>query len=70
MSEALSEPLPPDLLSAGTVARILGVSKAYIYELAQTWQPDDLRIPSIRIGRVVRFKATDVERYIEERRAA
>jgi predicted DNA-binding transcriptional regulator AlpA len=42
-----------------------------VYELAARWQPEYLRLPSVKLGeRQVRFRPADVERYIEERASA
>lgn len=56
--EALLEPL----LDAGDVAAAFKVSKRTIYELAAAGA-----IPSVRIGRAVRFRVRDVRALIEGR---
>lgn len=48
------------LVDARTVAEHLGVSPQLIYHLAGRGE-----IPSYHIGRLVRFKLTDVERWLE-----
>jgi excisionase family DNA binding protein len=55
------------LLRPNDVARILAVSRAWVYEAART-----RRIPSIRIGGPdgpLRFVPEDVERWLDEARA-
>jgi excisionase family DNA binding protein len=57
-----------DLLRPAEVARKLGVSRTWLYDAAKTG-----RIPSIRLGGPegpVRFIEADVERWLEEARAA
>jgi excisionase family DNA binding protein len=49
-----------DLLTPDEVARILRVPKSWVYShLSQ--------LPTIRLGRYVRFKRSDVNRFLEER---
>jgi excisionase family DNA binding protein len=57
------------LLTAQDVARILRVSVAWVYDHADRKRP---RLPSVRLGKAVRFRLEDVERFIEamSRRAA
>jgi excisionase family DNA binding protein len=58
------------LLTADDVAALLAVDRKRVYELAARWQPEYLRLPSVKLGeRQVRFRASDVERYIAERAA-
>jgi hypothetical protein len=39
------------LLTADDVARLLAVDRKRVYELAAGWQPEPLRLQSIRFGR-------------------
>ena len=48
-----------DLLTADEVARILRVPKSWVYSHLS-------EIPIIRLGRYVRFRRSDVERFLEE----
>jgi excisionase family DNA binding protein len=49
-----------NLLTADEVAGILRVPKSWVYShLSQ--------LPTIRLGRYVRFKRSDVDRFLEER---
>ena len=50
------------LLKSGEVAEILQVSKAHAYVLMKRGV-----IPSIRIGKIVRVRLEDLERYINEK---
>jgi len=47
------------LLTIAEVAQRLGLARSYVYELARTKQ-----IPVMRVGRYVRVKASEVERFI------
>ena len=56
------------LLTADDVAELLAVDRKRVYELAARWQPDHLRLPSVKLGaRQVRFLLAEVERYVAER---
>jgi excisionase family DNA binding protein len=48
------------LIDAAPVAQALGVSVKRCYELARTGM-----IPSVRIGRQIRFRPTSVQTFIE-----
>ena len=50
------------LLKGAEVAKILQVSKAHAYVLMKRGE-----IPTIRIGKIVRVKLEDLERYINEK---
>jgi excisionase family DNA binding protein len=52
------------LLKPAEVAEILQVSKAYAYVLMNRGE-----IPSVRIGKIVRVRLEDLERYIKEKTA-
>lgn len=55
---------PPDpdrLLTAAEVSRLLHISRSLLYDLIQ--QGD---IPSLHIGRAVRFRWQDLQEYIRE----
>jgi len=49
-----------NLLTADEVAGILRVPKSWVYSHLT-------ELPTIRLGRYVRFKRSDVERFLEER---
>ncbi len=49
-----------NLLTADEVAGILRVPKSWVYSHLS-------ELPTIRLGRYVRFKRSDVERFLEER---
>jgi excisionase family DNA binding protein len=51
------------LLSAEEVARILNVSTAWVYDHADRKRP---LIPSVRLGKAVRFRPEDLEQFIRE----
>jgi excisionase family DNA binding protein len=50
------------LLTVEEVARVLHVSTGWVYDHADRKQP---LIPSVRLGKAVRFRARDVEKFIE-----
>lgn len=52
------------LLKSEEVAEILQVSKAHAYVLMKRGE-----IPSVRIGKIVRVRLEDLERYISEKAA-
>jgi excisionase family DNA binding protein len=52
------------LLKPAEVAEILQVSKAYAYVLMNRGE-----IPLVRIGKIVRVRLEDLERYIKEKTA-
>jgi excisionase family DNA binding protein len=49
-----------NLLTADEVAGILRVPKSWVYSHLS-------ELPTIRLGRYVRFKRSDVDRFLEER---
>jgi excisionase family DNA binding protein len=51
------------LLTAEEVARILSVSAAWVYDHADRKRP---LIPSVRLGKAVRFRPEDLQKFIEE----
>lgn len=58
----------PTLLRPNDVARLLSVSRAWVYEAARTG-----RIPSFRLGSddgPLRFVAADIEQWLAESRAS
>ncbi len=48
------------LYRAAEAAELLGLSKQAVYQMAA-----EERLPSVRIGRCVRFRACDLERWVE-----
>jgi excisionase family DNA binding protein len=58
-----------ELLDVRDVARVLNVKVGRVYALAESRDPA-VRLPSVRIGRLLRFRAADVERYVDERVAS
>jgi excisionase family DNA binding protein len=52
-----AETVPPRLLTVPEVAEILRVSRDYVYSVQH-------RIGRVRLGRAVRFRLEDVERFI------
>jgi excisionase family DNA binding protein len=49
------------LLDAGQVAEKLAMQKDYVYALAR-----ENRIPHLRFGRTLRFRAEAIDRWLEE----
>jgi excisionase family DNA binding protein len=58
------ELLDRPLLSPADVAKLLGIKRSTVYELARVG-----RIPSLRIGRAVRFLRADLEAWIQDQRS-
>ena len=50
------------LLTAEEVARILNVSTAWVYDHADRKRP---QVPSVRLGKAVRFRPEDVLTFID-----
>ncbi len=53
-------PIDGNLLTADEVAGILRVPRSWVYSHLT-------ELPTIRLGRYVRFKRSDIERFLEER---
>ncbi len=62
-SNGVAPPVGIRLLRAEEVALMLGCSHWYVYALAQRKE-----LPSIHIGRAVRFEYKTVEEFIDQRR--
>ena len=56
-----------DLLTADEIARLLKVSTQLIYNLSSLKLPVSQRLPSLKIGRLRRFKYEEVLQYFEDR---
>jgi excisionase family DNA binding protein len=54
---------PFRLLTANEVAEMLHVSAAWVYDHADRKRPV---IPSVRLGKAVRFRPADVQKFIED----
>jgi excisionase family DNA binding protein len=55
---------PPELLlTPGDVAKWLGVSAAWVRDHATRKQP---RLPVVRLGKLMRFKAAEVEQFLKD----
>ena len=52
-----------DLLSISQAATLLNISKSTLYKWAEL-----RKIPSVKLGRCVRFDIADVEKWINENR--
>lgn len=65
MAKVVEFPAIDDLLSVAQVAEILGVSRWYVY---MRTGPGCRRnpLPCSRIGRLVRFKRSDVAKWVAE----
>ena len=53
------------LYTAEEIAQLLRVSKQFIYNLSNMRLPAHRRLPSIKIGRLLRFQYNDVLSYFE-----
>jgi excisionase family DNA binding protein len=63
MSEEKAPEAPPDYLTAEDVAARVKVSPPTIYR----WSLDDPSMPTLRIGRTVRFPRERLERWLRGR---
>jgi excisionase family DNA binding protein len=54
------------LLTVADVARLLSLKPARVYALAEERDPAK-RLPAVRIGRLLRFRAEDLDRFVAER---
>jgi excisionase family DNA binding protein len=63
MTNLKPESKPPALLTAREVARQLGVSMAWVLQHASGFRSPVL--PSIKLGRAVRFRQPDIDEFIE-----
>jgi excisionase family DNA binding protein len=57
------------LLTTEDAARILNIRTRAIYGLVEERDPSK-RLPAIRIGRRLRFRQEDLDRFIDQRRSA
>jgi excisionase family DNA binding protein len=56
--------IPPErLLTPKEVADILAVSKAWVLDHSSRRRP---HLPSVKLGKAVRFRRADVEKFIQE----
>ena len=53
--------MPGTLLTAGEVAKLLGVPKSWVYEQSRRG-----RIPTVTLGRYRRYRAEAIEEWLEE----
>jgi excisionase family DNA binding protein len=56
------------LMTVEEVAEVTKLTKRRIYDLVELRDHD--RLPAVRIGRSLRFRRADVEKYIEQRVSA
>ena len=54
--------LEDQLLTIAEAANVLGMSTFYIYDHATRLEP---RIPSVRLGRRIRFRRSDLRGFVE-----
>ena len=54
-----------DLLTVAELAQHLGISKWTVYRLVRSQE-----LPAVRVGERIRFRPTDVDAYLVERRTA
>lgn len=53
----------PELMTAQQVARLLGIST----ETLRKWRAKRKCLPYVRVGRHIRYRATDVAAFVEQR---
>ena len=52
----------PELIDTGTLAKLLGVGERYVRRMVAERQ-----VPTVRVGRLIRFDLAEIRRWIEER---
>lgn len=57
---AINHPLALSLFSVEEAAKILGISRSYLYQLVR-----EEKIPSVRIGKLLKIRRTDLECWVE-----
>ena len=53
----------PELIDIDTLAKLLGVGERYVRRMVA-----ERRVPTVRVGRLVRFDLAEIRRWIEEQR--
>ena len=53
----------PELIDIGTLAKLLGVGERYVRRMVA-----ERRVPTVKVGRLVRFDLAEIRRWIEEQR--
>ena len=56
-----------EFLTVKAVASLLGVSERHVRRLISLAQPPGERLPSYRVGRVVRIRRSDIEEFLMRR---
>lgn len=57
------QPEFPELIDISTLAKFLGVGERYVRRMVA-----ERRVPTVKVGRLVRFDLGDIRRWIEEQR--
>ncbi|MGB9111481.1 MAG: helix-turn-helix domain-containing protein [Acidimicrobiales bacterium] len=55
----------PELVDIGTLARLLAVDERYVRRMVQ-----ERRVPTFKVGRLVRFDLADIREWVKEQRRA
>ncbi len=63
MPSSIAPASPEPFITVDALAQILGVPKSFIYERTSRGQ-----IPCYRIGRLLRFRLSEVEAWLDEER--
>ena len=53
----------PELIDISTLAKLLGVGERYVRRMIA-----ERRVPTVKVGRLVRFDLAEIRRWIEEQR--
>ena len=53
----------PELIDISTLAKLLGVGKRYVRRMIA-----ERRVPTVKVGRLVRFDLAEIRRWIEKQR--
>ena len=53
----------PEIVDISTLAKLLGVGERYVRRMIA-----ERRVPTVKVGRLVRFDLAEIRRWIEEQR--
>lgn len=53
----------PELIDVKTLAALLGVGERYVRRMVT-----ERRVPTVKVGRLVRFDVAEIRRWVEEQR--
>jgi excisionase family DNA binding protein len=63
MAKQTTFPELPQLIDIETIALLLGVGERYVRRMVT-----ERRVPTVKVGHLVRFDLADISKWVEERR--